>query len=384
MRILMLSWEYPPRKIGGLATHVYELTKALSEMAEVHVVTCSFPGAPDTEIINGTFVHRVNVYQAPSPDFLIWTMLMNINLLKASAELVAEERFDVMHCHDWLVAPACITLKHATGGHLVATIHSTESGRRHGIHTDYQRVINEIEGWLTYEASRVVCCSWSMVGEVASLFNVPRDKIWMIPNGIDTEIFKPNPSDDLFRRRFAGLSEKIILYVGRLVPEKGVNVLIGSVPKILSANPNVKFVIVGEGYDREHLSSLAKYLGVDQRIYFTGYISDEEIKKLLSLAYLQIVPSLYEPFGIVCLEAAASGVPVVASDIGGLSELVEDGVTGLKVPPDNSDAIAYAVNRILSDEVLRESMSKKARERAVERFSIKAMAERTMEMYSSF
>ncbi len=381
MRILMVSWEYPPRKIGGLATHVYELARALSEIAEIHVVTCSFPGAPETETIKGTTVHRVNVYSAPSPDFLTWTMLMNVNLLKTGSELVAEKKFDVIHCHDWLVAPACIALKHASASRLVATIHSTESGRRHGIYTDYQRVINEIEGWLTYEASRIVCCSWSMVNEVASLFNVPRDKIWMIPNGIDTEIYRPTPQDDLFRRRYAKQDERIVLYVGRLVPEKGVNVLIGAVPKILSVHPDSKFVIVGEGYAREQLSSLAKYLGVDHKIYFTGYVSDGDIRKLLSLAYLQVIPSIYEPFGIVCLEAAASGVPVVVSDTGGLSEIVEDGVTGLKVQPDNSDALAAAVNRILSDAVLRDSMSKRARKMAEERFSMRTVADRTMEMY---
>jgi glycosyltransferase involved in cell wall biosynthesis len=308
-------------------------------------------------------------------------MLMNVNLLKAGAELVAEKRFDIIHCHDWLVAPACIALKHASSSRLVATIHSTESGRRHGIYTDYQRVINEIEGWLTYEASRIVCCSWSMVNEVASLFNVPRDKIWMIPNGIDTEIYRPTPPDDLFRRRYAKQDERIVLYVGRLVPEKGVNVLIGAVPKILSVHPDSKFVIVGEGYAREQLSSLAKYLGVDHKVYFTGYVSDSDIRKLLSLAYLQVIPSIYEPFGIVCLEAAASGVPVVVSDTGGLSEIVEDGVTGLKVQPDNSDALAAAVNRILSDAALRDSMSKRARRMAEERFSMKTVADRTMEMY---
>lgn len=234
MRVLMLSWEYPPRKVGGLATHVYELSKALAEKVEIHIVTCNFPGALELERVGGAVVHRINVYSAPSPDFLTWAMLMNASLLRAGCKLISEGRFDMIHCHDWLVAQAGVTMKHATGTPLVATIHSTESGRRNGIHTDYQRVINEIEGWLTYEASRIVCCSWSMVNEVAGLFNVPRDKIWMIPNGVDPGIYRPREIEQPLRAKYADPSEKIVLYVGRLVPEKGVNVLIGAIPRILS------------------------------------------------------------------------------------------------------------------------------------------------------
>jgi len=383
MRVLMLSWEYPPRKVGGLATHVYELSKALAEKVEIHIVTCNFPGALELERVGGAVVHRINVYSAPSPDFLTWAMLMNASLLRAGCKLISEGRFDMIHCHDWLVAQAGVTLKHATGTPLVATIHSTESGRRNGIHTDYQRVINEIEGWLTYEASRIVCCSWSMVNEVAGLFNVPRDKIWMIPNGVDPGIYRPREIEQPLRAKYADPSEKIVLYVGRLVPEKGVNVLIGAIPRILSAHQNTKFIIVGEGYSREMLSSLSKSLGVNRKVFFTGYVSDDEVKGLLGLADVQVVPSIYEPFGIVCLEAMASGAPVVASDTGGLSEIVEDGVTGLKVPPNNSDAIAHAVNRLLSDSALREGVSKKARERASGRFSWKAIADLTTRMYDS-
>jgi len=383
MKVLMLSWEYPPRKVGGLATHVYELSKALAENVEMHIVTCNFPGALELERVGGAIVHRANVYSAPSPDFLTWAMLMNASLLRAGCELAPEGGFDMIHCHDWLVAQAGITLKHATGMPLVATIHSTESGRRHGIHTDYQRVIHEIEGWLTYEASRIVCCSWSMLNEVAGLFNVPRDKIWMIPNGVDPETYRPSAIDQPLRDKYANPSEKIVLYVGRLVPEKGVNVLIGAIPRILAAHQNTKFIIVGEGYSREMLSSLSKSLGVDRKVFFTGYVSDDEVKGLLGLADLLVVPSIYEPFGIVCLEAMASGTPVVASDTGGLSEIVEDGVTGLKVPPNNSDAIAHAVNRLLSDGALRGSMSKVARGRAMGRFSWKAIADLTTRMYDT-
>jgi len=383
MKVLMLSWEYPPRKVGGLATHVYELSKALAERVETHVVTCNFPGALELERVGGAVVHRINVYSAPSPDFLTWAMLMNASLLGAGCKLAAEGRFDMIHCHDWLVAQAGITIKHATGMPLVATIHSTESGRRHGIHTDYQRVIHEIEGWLAYEASRIVCCSWSMVNEVAGLFNVPRDKIWMIPNGVDPEVYRPSEIDQTLREKYADPSEKIVLYVGRLVPEKGVNVLLGAIPRILAAHQNTKFIIVGEGYSREMLSSLSKSLGVDHKVFFTGYVSDDEVKGLLRLADVQVIPSIYEPFGIVCLEAMASGIPVVASDTGGLSEIVEDGVTGLKVPSNNSDAMAHAVNRLLSDSALRGSMSKMARGRALGQFSWKAISDLIIQMYDS-
>jgi glycogen(starch) synthase len=383
MKVLMLSWEFPPRKVGGLATHVFGLSKAIAGDVEVHIVTCNFPGAPDLEVVNGVIVHRVNVYSAPSPDFLTWTMLMNSSLLRSGSELVAQGGFDLIHCHDWLVGPACVTLKHAAALPLVATIHSTESGRRHGIRTSYQRVIHEIEGWLTYEANRVVCCSWSMVNEVSTLFSTPRDKVWMIPNGVDADLYGPAQPDRALRGVYADPGEDIVLYVGRLVPEKGVNVLIGAVPKILSAHPNAKVVIVGEGYAKEGLKALVRSLGVSHKVYFTGYVGDLEIKKLMQLASVQAIPSIYEPFGIVCLEAMASGTPVVASAAGGLSELVDDGVTGLKVPAENSDALASAVIRLLSDSALREEMSRRAREKAVSDFSWRKIGATTIRMYGS-
>lgn len=189
--------------------------------------------------------------------------------------------------------------------------------------------------------------------------------------------------DQPLSNRFAEPNDRIVLYVGRLVPVKGVDVLIEAVPKILSVHPNVKLVIIGEGYARQHLSNLVRSLGIDHKVYFAGYISDHEVRKILHHAEVQVIPSRYEPFGIVCLEAMASGVPVVASDIGGLSEIMEDGVTGLKVPPDNSDALASAVNRVLSDATLRDSISEKAREQVVKQFSWEAVVDMMIQIYNS-
>ncbi|MEM2546957.1 MAG: glycosyltransferase family 4 protein, partial [Candidatus Bathyarchaeia archaeon] len=168
-----------------------------------------------------------------------------------------------------------------------------------------------------------------------------------------------------FRNRFALPEEKIVLFVGRLVHEKGVHTLISAAPKILE-QVNAKFVIVGNGYMKESLSTLVKNMGLDHKFLFTGFLDDETLRKLQKCADVSVVPSLFEPFGIVALEAMAAKSPVVVSDTGGLSEIVEHDVTGVKVYPNNAQSLAWGVTRVLLDEkyanMLRENAYKKVRE----------------------
>jgi len=160
-RVLMLTWEYPPRKVGGLAVHVLNLCRGLARLGvEVDVFTCSFPGQPEVEHpAEGLTIHRVDVYNFPSPDFLSWTVGMNHSMLSEIVSLPNLHDYDLIHAHDWMVLPTAISLRNLLGAPVVYSVHSTEYGRRRGIHTDFQRTIYETEGWGTYEASRVIVCS---------------------------------------------------------------------------------------------------------------------------------------------------------------------------------------------------------------------------------
>jgi len=384
---MMLSWEFPPRIIGGISPHVYHLSKSLARNGvKVYVITCDFPEAPRHEVVDGVDVLRVDSYKNPAPDFATWVYLMNMNMQKEAAALVKslDGKVDVFHAHDWLVANAGIGLKHVFRKPLLATIHSTEIGRRNGINSDYERMIHETEAWLTYEAWKVICCSNYMVSHVRWAFGLPEDKLVMIPNGVNVQEYTENKNTDLsqFRRRFALPEEKIVLFVGRLVYEKGIHVFTNAVPKILE-KVNAKFVIVGNGYMKEPLSNLVKGMGLAHKVVFTGFVDDETLKNLQRCADVCVVPSLFEPFGIVALEAMAAKSPVVVSDTGGLSEIVEHDVSGVKVYPDNPDSLAWGIQRVLLDENYANRLRNNAYKRVQENYNWDIISQQTKTFYAA-
>jgi glycosyltransferase involved in cell wall biosynthesis len=382
---MMLSWEFPPRVIGGISPHVYFLSKSLTKNGvKVYVVTCDFPGAPAHETIDGVEVYRVDSYKNPSPDFATWVYLMNLNMQKEAAALAGKlsDEIDVFHAHDWLVATAGIGLKHVFRKPLLATMHSTEIGRRDGIHTATEKMIHETEAWLTYEAWKVICCSDYMVSHVKWAFGLPDDKLVMVPNGVNTAVYNSIPEQDCkpFRAAFALPEEKLVLFVGRLVYEKGAQVIINAIPRILE-KVNVKFVIVGSGYMKDQLSSIVKSMGLEHKVLFTGFVDEETLLRLQSCADASVVPSLFEPFGIVALEAMAAKSPVVVSDTGGLSEIVDHDVTGVKVYPNNTESLAWGVTKVLTDEKYRNTLRENAYKRIQEKYDWDKIAQGTRRIY---
>jgi glycogen(starch) synthase len=347
----MLSWEFPPRIVGGIASHVHGLSRALSTIGvEVDVFTCDFPGTDAEEQVDGVHVHRIDSYKFPAPDFASWNYMMNLNMQRAASEFIrgSDSQVDILHAHDWLSATAAMGMKHMFRLPLVATIHSTEYGRRNGLHTSYQRMIHDMEHWLVYEAWRVICCSQYMASHVSWALGLPPEKVDVIPNGVDWKEYAKPYDRKNFRRRFASQREKLVLFVGRLVHEKGASVLVEAIPKILS-RVDAKFVIVGDGYMRDQLISRAQALHVESKVYVTGFLDDETVRLLYRAADVCVVPSLYEPFGIVALEAMAAKAPLVVSDVGGLSEIVEHDKTGVKIYANSPDSLAWAVTRVLTD-----------------------------------
>jgi glycosyltransferase involved in cell wall biosynthesis len=382
---MMLTWEYPPRVIGGISPHIYFLSKSLVENnVNVHVVTCDFPGAPLHEVIDGVEVHRIDSYKNPAPDFATWVYLMNMNMQKEAAAIAAKlsDPIDVFHAHDWLVANAGIGLKHIFRKPLIVTMHSTEIGRRDGLHTNTEKMIHETEAWLTYEAWKVICCSDYMVQHVKWAFGLPNDKLIMIPNGVNPHIYNGLDRQNLkaFRRKFALPEEKLVLYVGRLVYEKGIHILINAVPKVLS-KVDAKFVIVGSGYMKEQLSTIVKSMGLEHKVLFECFMDEENLVKLQKCADVCIVPSLFEPFGIVALEAMAAKSPVVVSDTGGLSEIVNHDVTGVKVYPNNVDSLAWGITKVLTDNKYSNQLQDNAYKTILEKFNWNKIAQQTKQLY---
>ena len=373
LRVLMLAWEYPPNHVGGLGRHVYHLSRALLRLgAEVTVVTRSGYGHPDVWDDDGVSVVAVSPNGLHPPDFVTWAAQFNVGLLEAVLGELPEKRFDLVHAHDWIVAYAARALKHAWRAPLVATIHATEHGRQCGLHTAMQQHISETEWWLCYEACRVVTCSGYMKDEVQRVFGVPGDKVRVIPNGISGSWFsvtrEPSP-------------EPLIIFVGRLVPEKGPQVVVDAMPEIADEFPHARLVLAGDGPMEGELRRRIYRAGLGKVVDLAGRLDDAGLRELYSKAWAAAFPSSYEPFGIVALEAMATGVPCVVGDAGGLSEIVSDGSTGLKVRPNDPGALAGALKALLRDGALRCEIAGMAKSAALTDYSWDDVADKTLEVY---
>ncbi|HHY23067.1 MAG TPA: glycosyltransferase family 4 protein [Clostridiaceae bacterium] len=383
MKILMLSWEYPPRIIGGISRVVHNLAQKLGELGnEVHIVTCWENGTLEEEFDNSVHVHRVHTCQINANSFINWVLQFNFSLVEKSVKLInGTGRFDVIHAHDWLTAFAAKTLKHIYSIPLISTIHATESGRNYGLHNDVQRYISSVEWWLTYESWIIIVNSRFMKNEVKNIFQLPEDKIRIIPNGVNIDKFRNYSRDNKFRRNYATDNEKIVFFVGRLVNEKGAHVLINAAPKIIRYYNDAKIIIAGKGPQLEYLRKIAYELNIYSKVYFTGYISEEELAKLYKCADVAVFPSLYEPFGIVALEGMLANVPVVVSDTGGLGEIVEHGIDGMKSYTGNSNSLADSILEILLNPKEAEKMKSKAMEKVFSMYNWDVITYHTLNVY---
>ena len=363
MKILMLTWEYPPRIVGGISKVVHDLSKRLiKDGHEVTVVTYKDGNTSEFENDKGVKVHRVNNYMINPNNFIDWIMQLNFNMIAKVNELIAKEGpFDVVHAHDWLVAYAAKTIKNSYDIPIVATIHATEAGRNRGIHDETQRYINDTEWMLTYEATEVIVNSNYMKNELQRLFGLPFEKINVVPNGVNLTVYNGVERDYTFRRQYAMDNEKIILFMGRLVYEKGIQNLIAAMPKVLANYHDAKLVIAGKGGMLDELKAQVDYLGINNKVYFTGYLNSKQVPKMYKCADIAVFPSTYEPFGVVALEGMLSGNPIVVSDVGGLNEIVDHRVNGMKSYAGNANSIADSILTLLFDQQLCSNIVKNAK-----------------------
>lgn len=383
MKILMLTWEYPPRIVGGISRVVHDLShRLIKDGHDVTVVTYREGDLTYYENDKGVKVYRVDNYMITPNNFTDWIMQLNFNLISKATELInTEGKYDVIHAHDWLVTYAAKTLKQSYNIPLVSTIHATEAGRNSGIHDDVQRYINDTEWLLTYESTEVIVNSNYMKCEIQRLFGLPFDKINVIPNGVNLNLYNGIERDYDFRRKYAMDNEKIILYLGRLVYEKGVQNLISAMPKILEHYNDAKLVVAGKGGMLDELKAQVKNMGIENKVYFTGYLDSKSVQKMYKCADVAVFPSTYEPFGIVALESMLSGTPTVVSDIGGLNEIITHGVDGMKSYAGNANSIADSVLSLLFDAGLGSKISKNAKAKVKSNYNWNKIAQDTHYVY---
>jgi glycosyltransferase involved in cell wall biosynthesis len=390
MKILLLSWEYPPHMSGGLGQHVKELVPALlknNPALALHIITPALGGDTSHESLGRLHVHRVSTL-LPSDDRVFDDVVAaNPAFVETAQQLIeAHGPFDLIHVHDWLPSFAAIELQEAFGLPLVATIHATERGRYRGVlYSDMSRAIDAAERRLARQAHRVITCSVAMQNEVCSFFDAPAERVDVIPNGIDGSHLRRLRRKDLsdFRRRFARPEERIIFNVGRMVYEKGADLLVESAPQVLSQAPDAKFVIGGRGPLFPSLSQRIDAMDLHDRVMLTGFLSDEERDQLYVAADVCVFPSRYEPFGIVALEAMAAGTPVIVSDVGGLRAVVEHNQTGLTAYADDVHSLAWAIVQVLHDPQAANARAQRAQEYVETCLAWPVIAGMTLEVYEA-
>ena len=366
-RVLILSWEYPPIIEGGLARHVHKLAGALGAAGvHVHVLTRgderSEPYRQEGERV---FVHRVPHPRRPSEfeRFLPWVARLNAELMAAGEQLGDDHDFDVVHGHDWLVGEAGDHLARRLHAPFAVTIHATEYGRHQGWVSQHpQAHIHAAERWLVGRAEALITCSHYMRDHVADVFDRAESSISVIPNGIDALDLQPASDLGPLRARFAGPDEPLLLAVGRLVYEKGFQLALEALPQLIREVPGVRFVVAGSGPHEAALREQARRLGLLGRGTFLGWIGDDVLHSLYRIADLCVVPSIYEPFGLVALEAMASGCPCIVADTGGLREVVPNDSVGLRFRSRDPHSLAQMMRRVLTDRPLRERLVAEASE----------------------
>jgi glycogen(starch) synthase len=386
----MLSWEYPPALVGGLGRHVHALATTLARTGhDVTVVTRHAPGAPRDEYAEGVRIVRAPddppTFTADQTNPLAWSMAFNHALTRAALAATRTGGFDVVHAHDWLVTHAAITLRDHLEVPLVATIHATEAGRHQGyLPEEHNRTIHSVERWLTAEAARVIVCSQYMRTEVRREFDLPGDRVDVVHNGVDVLRWHARPrAVAAARARFADPEAPLVTYAGRLVYEKGVQDAITAMPRLRLRHPGLRLVVAGDGPHRPALEQQVRDAGLRDAVTFAGFLGGHDLPAVMAASDCYLVPSIYEPFGMVALEAAAVGTPAAVADTGGLAEIVESGVTGVKFAVRDPEALADAVSSLLLDREFARTLARRARRRVREEFNWPAIAAKTVQAYEA-
>lgn len=372
MRVLHVSWEYPPIVYGGLGRHVQALTRAQAERGDnVTVLTQTSDATGSIDDIDGVRVIRAP-HDPPAVPFseetlLAWVLGMQTGMIRAAGGAGSSSTggVDIVHAHDWVSAHAAITLRDLLGGPaLVATVHATEAGRHQGwLPGPLSDAIHGIEHWLVHEADHVIACSQHMRHEVEQLFAVPGSHVSVIANGIDPKRWRATPTRTAQARDAHGATGPLVVFVGRLEWEKGAHTLIDALPRLRRRLPGLRAVIAGRGGHAEELERQVRARRLGRAVDFVGWLPEPELHGLIAAADALVIPSLYEPFGLVALEGAALGAPLVVARTGGLAEFVVDGMTGRVFEPGDVPGMADAVTEAILDAEGSRAMAVAARER---------------------
>jgi len=408
LKIALLTMEYPPNVYGGLGVYSSELARRFVKLGhEVCVFSMNLGGLPSYSIDDGVHVYRLKFVNATSalkilvndelrswgPGFRYLNDVLMYNVASALDVIKKMElsgvRFDVVSVHDWLTAVAGMIIKDEIGDvPLVFHIHSTERGRNFG---GGSSTVIALEKACAEMADSVVTVSYAMRDYDLAPQGFPMEKVRVVWNGVDAEKFSlaraPIELVRGVREKYAEPDGPLILFIGRLVKVKGVDRLVEAMPYVVKEFPRARLLIVGKGDLRDHLLQLANKLNVIGRVSLVDkFLSDEEKVAYYAACDVAVFPSLYEPFGIVALEAMAMERPVVVGARGcsGLREIVIPsgaGQCGVHVNPHDPKDIAWGISAVLSSPERGRWMGVNGRRRVLENFTWDRTAMKTLEVY---
>ncbi len=411
MKIAVLVYEYPPKIVGGLGTYAAEITRKfvlLGHDVTVFTMNDDQGSLPTRELLRGIEIHRpVHIDVSDSlPDVVaedvkkwgrgiqFFSKILMYNYLSASKminELVRSEdfKFDLVVAHDWLSVIAGISIRKELGLPLVFHVHSNERGRTLG---NGSAVVSSIENRGGHMADMVITVSYAMQDELIQS-GFPAEKIRVCYNGVDPKKYSPEQVTkeriNEVKQRYGLTNEDLmVLFVGRLVWIKGVDKLIRAMPHVLQKIPNAKLVIVGLGDMRDYLEGLVRNLHLEKVVKFRfEFIPEEERIAHYASCDVAVYPSLYEPFGIVCLEAMSMEKPVVVGAAGtsGMREIVSisgPDQCGFHINPNDPTDIAWGIISAIQDPAKRIQFGHNGRKRVLELFTWDEAAKATIRCYS--
>jgi len=365
MRIAILVPLFPPHWLGGAEVAAYYTAKHLAKRHEVHIITSRDKGLPRVSVNQEAFyVHRVNTIKKP------WLLSLTYNI--AAFWQLRKIKPDVVHVQSIFSGLAAYL-----GKKLLSTLYVVFCrGSDIYLPWPFKKPISNL---IVRNADAVVALSSDMKRQIAEVTNT---QSVVIPNGIEVERFEGLSPEKAKEELGIKNNEKVILFVGSLRPIKGTRYLIQAMLMIKQQEPNARLLIVGDGPDRQSLENLVRKLDLQQSIDFVGRLPQERIPHYMSACDIFTLPSLSEGFGLACLEAVSSGLPVVATGVGGLPDLIEDGKNGFLIPARNVAELARKLVTLLESDELRQEISKNNREKA-QKYDWSIVSHRIEEVYES-
>lgn len=402
MRVLIISLEYSST-VGGVGTHVQELSTGLAAAGDLVTVLSGTVGQARRFDEGKKTVHLVSPDdQKPGRSIVQGILDYNCTLARYAHKTIlnSDDPPELVHCHNWITYPAAVEIARTLKIPVITTIHYVSHPIEQWWGQEPDPEILKQEENLFHKGNIFIAVSQSMRSLMRDFYSVPEQRVRVIYNAVDSKSFLPSSvSAEYIARLKSAVSpanEKIVLFTGRLHPMKGIPALLKSAEIVLEKEPNIRYLIAGEpdskAFAHEFREQLERSPILKEKIVLLGKVSRKRVALLYSLADVAILPSVYDPCPYAAIETMAAGVPLVASDGGGLAELVEDGVTGIKIPVRVNKAgmrsvdpeeLAEATLRVLQDKSLAERMGKSARQKADETFSPGVMVRATQEVYQT-